>query len=127
MRSPGVITRIVLVVVAIVIGKFLWPHVAPLSDRALFWMGIAAEGVLAAYLVAIVVAMLGPWWRGGDQAVGRGCAAFIAAGFVAAGAVLGAGLAMHIRWLITPIAGFVLFTAVLVIGGLIAEGIKARR
>ena len=91
MRSPGVITRIVLVVVAIVIGKFFWPHVAPLSDRALFWMAIAAEGVLAAYLVAIVVGLFGPRWRGGDQAMGRGCAVFIAAGFVLVGAVLGMG------------------------------------
>ena len=106
----------------------IWrPHWSPPSDRAVFWLGLAAEIILVAYCLYLLAGFRGRRWARGDDAIGWGCAWQIFWFFSAMAILLAAGLLFSWRWIIAPIASLVLVMAVWVAAGAIYEGFKARQ
>lgn len=122
-RSRGV--QIAVVIVAAVGWKLLADRWGPASDVRVFRLGIAAMVVLGAYTVGLLILLAGPWLRRGrDHALGRFVAWGVIGFVVLMAIILGVALAYRVRWVIMPISTATLFTLVLIIGGLAAEGIK---
>ena len=98
------------------------------TDERVYRGGWIAAVVLALYVIASAWVMKKTRHSGGpDAAMGIGCSWFIIGGLLFAGALLAVGMIFRVKFLVVVIGMGTLFTAVLIVWGLIAEGWKAWR
>jgi len=127
MRLPSGAVNFLVVPASRGVAAIWRPHWSPPSDRAVFWVGFAAEIILVAYCLYLLAGFRGRRWARGDDAIGWGCAWQIFWFFSAMAILLAVGLLFSWRWIIAPIASLVLVMAVWVAAGAIYEGFKARQ
>jgi hypothetical protein len=135
MRGYSFAVRVVLLVAAVLLWKWLsatHPEFAQgvwgANDERVYRWGWVAAVVLGLYVVAGAGVMVTSRKKGGpDAAMGIGCGYLVLGALLVAEAVLVAAVVFRVKALVVVMGVGVLGSAVMVVGGLMAEGWKAVR